>query len=97
MTVYLVSAIEIHDRETYKRYSEGAQKALAPFKVEYLSGDDNPAVYEGERPANHLNVIGFESKEKFDEFFNSEAYQAIIPIRQASSTTKFIMLMQPPG
>jgi uncharacterized protein (DUF1330 family) len=94
MPVYMVSAIEILDPTTYRRYQEGAQRALAPFKIDHLSGDDHPIIYEGSQPANHLNIIAFESQEKFEEFYNGEAYQSVLPDRTGSAETRFIMLMK---
>lgn len=94
MAIYMISAIEIDDPVIYERYSEAAAKALAPFDIEFISRDNDPVVVEGSRPANHLTVVKFQSQEKFEEFYNSEAYQTAIPIRHLSANTKFIMLMK---
>jgi uncharacterized protein (DUF1330 family) len=95
MSVYIVGAIEIHDHEMYRRYSELARVAMAGFEIERISVDDNPHIYEGEKPANHLMIVKFRSREDYEAFVASPAYQKALPLRKASSTTKFMMAMQP--
>jgi uncharacterized protein (DUF1330 family) len=94
MAVYVVLAIEVADSETYKLYAAGALEILAGYNIEIISGDDNPVVYEGTQPANHLSIVKFESQEEFERFFNSDDYRKVLPYRTQSSDTKFIMLMR---
>lgn len=98
MSVYVVGAIEIHDFDRYEQYRELSRKALAEFKeagyeYEPLSADDNPTIFEGTQPANHLMVLRFNSREDYETFFASESYQRALPHRLASSTTRYIMAM----
>lgn len=97
MSVYLVMAVEVTDSELYAKYVAGAAKALKPFNLTRLSADSEPTVYEGRQPANRLAIIEFESQEKFDEFYRSDAYQEVIGLRLAAADTKFIMTMKPPA
>ena len=97
MAVYIVGAIEVRDRELYRQYSELARIAMADFAMECVSADDTPIVYEGSQPANHLMIFKFESKEDYEAFVASPAYQKALPLRKAGSTTSFIMAMQPAG
>lgn len=94
MSVYLVLAIDIKDAELYAQYAAGAGEALKPFRPRRISVDRNPKLYEGEQPANNLAIIEFESQEKLDEFFASDAYQKVIGIRHAAAETRFIMAMK---
>lgn len=95
MSIVLLAAFEIHDREAYALYSEQARKALAPFNVKGLSFDSSPTVYEGTQPANCLMLIEFESQEQLEAFYASDAYCKARPMRHAASTTKFILGMKP--
>ena len=95
MSVYLLAAIEIHDREAYAAYSQRARQALAPFKIRTLSLESSPTVYEGTQPANFMMLIEFESQQALEEFYASDAYAIARPMRHAASTTKFIMAMKP--
>jgi uncharacterized protein (DUF1330 family) len=97
MAVYIVGAIEVHDRELYRQYSELARVAMADFDMECISADDHPVMYEGSQPANHLMIFKFKSREDYEAFVASPAYQKALTFRKAGSTTSFIMAMQPPG
>jgi uncharacterized protein (DUF1330 family) len=101
MSVYLVEAIEIHDPDGYRKFSEFSRRALqefveAGYEFEVLSADHDPKIYEGARPANHLGVFKFNSREDIEAFMALETYQSGLPFRLASSTTRFIMAMDPP-
>jgi uncharacterized protein (DUF1330 family) len=100
MSVYIVGAIEIHDPSGYEKYSKLSRKAIQEFaaaghEIEAISQDDNPKIYEGVQPANHLMVVKFASREDYEAFVASETYQSALPFRLASSTTRFIMAMDP--
>ena len=89
---------EIHDPVGYSQYSKLAQIAIeefasAGYQIEPLSGDDHPKIYEGAKPANHLMVVKFKSREDYETFLSSESYQRALPHRLAASTTQFIMAM----
>jgi uncharacterized protein (DUF1330 family) len=94
MSVYLVGAIDVHDHEVYKKYSEGAREALSIVPFEMLSGDSQPRVLEGAQPAGKLFIFKFNSHEDVDKFFKSEAYQKVIGYRHSASDTRFLMAMQ---
>ncbi|MGO4749151.1 DUF1330 domain-containing protein, partial [Streptomyces sp. 2MCAF27] len=90
--------IEIHDHDGYGKYAELAGRAMqeftnAGFKIEPLSVDGNPKIYEGAQPADHLVLTKFESREDYEAFVASETYQKALPLRLASSTTRFMMAM----
>jgi uncharacterized protein (DUF1330 family) len=95
MSIYLLAAIDIHDRAAYSLYSQQARIALAPFSVRTLTIDPEPTVYEGTQPANFMMLIEFESQDALEAFYASEAYGIARPMRHAASTTKFIMGMKP--
>tara|TARA_B110001454_G_scaffold218389_1_gene246206 strand:+ start:515 stop:811 length:297 start_codon:yes stop_codon:yes gene_type:complete len=95
MSVYLVGAIDIHDPEVYARYQAAAAPILAQMSVvEVLSTDGDPIVFEGDRPAQHMFIIKFESEKDAQTFMESDAYASCIPLRRAASTTHFIMAMR---
>ncbi len=85
MTAYAMAFVEINDREQYGKYETGFLDALAPFDGEILVVDEAPTVLEGEAPKGRIVVIRFPSEEKLDGWYNSDAYQAILPFRKAAS------------
>ena len=93
MSVYIVSAIEIHDPVVYAQWGELVRIAVANFDIEVISTDDDATVFEGTKPANHLGIVKFKSCEDYEAFVASEAYQRALPYRLASSTVRFMMAM----
>ena len=60
MAFYRVSALEIRPDDLPEILGGRGKGARL---VEHLSGDGNPIGYEGSRPANHPNIVQFESHE----------------------------------
>ncbi|KRB81459.1 hypothetical protein ASE00_15915 [Sphingomonas sp. Root710] len=97
MAAYLVGAIDVHDAAGYARYRAAAMPLIAALgDVELVSGDDNPLLFEGEAPANHLFILKFPSLDRARAFMESEDYGRCIPIRHASAHTRYIMAMRGP-
>jgi uncharacterized protein (DUF1330 family) len=97
VTAYLVTAIDVHDPETYAKYREKAVAALEPFNKKSLVKsplDEAPVVYEGTSPG-HVVVMEFDSMEDIDRFYNSPEYQEALKYRQAAATTHYLMAMNP--
>lgn len=94
MSVYLVGAVNIADKDEYRKYSIGAAAAIAAFNAQVLSNDDNPVIVEGSQPAGHLFIVKFKSMDDFNAFYASEAYQSVLHYRTKSSETVYIMAMR---
>jgi uncharacterized protein (DUF1330 family) len=88
---YVIFTETIHDREAMKAYSEAAGKALAGGPKP-LAVDQQPQVLEGEWPATQTVVLEFESVEAARDWYESDAYQAAIPLRQAAADTNVVII-----
>ncbi|MEQ9519283.1 MAG: DUF1330 domain-containing protein [Parvibaculum sp.] len=85
MSVYAIGIIEIADKETYANYEAGFFEALAPHGGEIVAVDDEPTTIEGEPVTGRAVVLRFASQDKFNDWYNSDAYQKIAKFRFASS------------
>jgi len=93
--VYLVGAIDVEDHEGYGAYRREAGPLFRSINgVELISADDNPEIFEGRQPANHLLIVKFRDQETLRNFYHSEAYTAIKRHRLDSSTARFLMGMR---
>ena len=79
--VLAVAKIRIHDRETYSHYEAPFMAILAGFDARLLGIADGPEVLEGSFEGTRLVVLEFASREELDRWYNSDAYQAILPHR----------------
>ena len=88
---YIIFTETIHDPEAMKVYSEAAGKALGGGPVP-LAVDRAPEVLEGEWPATQTVLLEFESPEAARAWYESDAYQAAVPLRQAAADTDVAIL-----
>jgi uncharacterized protein (DUF1330 family) len=96
---YVIAEVEkdptkIEDPAASRRYAEEAPKSLARFDGQYLvrAGGGKIQTLEGEAPKGYIVVIGFESVEKAQGWYDSPAYEAIKPIRQNSTKSRIFIV-----
>jgi NAD(P)-dependent dehydrogenase (short-subunit alcohol dehydrogenase family) len=93
--VYLVGAIDVDNHEGYDAYRRATGPLLMSMDgVEIISADDNPEIFEGRQPANHLFIVKFRDMGTLHNFYYSDAYTAIKRHRIDSSTARFLMGMR---
>lgn len=97
MSVYVIAAMDIHDREQYEKYSARNVGLLLSGGCEILAVDDAPVVLEGESPASRMVILKFAHADDVSKWHQSPEYAAIRPIRQASTDTKFCITCQSLG
>ena len=88
---YMIFTETIHDREAMKAYSEAAAKAVVGGPKP-LAVDQQPVVLEGEWPATQTVVLEFESVDAAKAWYQSDAYQGAVPLRQAGADTNVVII-----
>lgn len=97
MVVYYIAQFTITDPEKYKEYGQATQATMAPLfsegraKVIVLSSGEERGVKEGS-PENTVLVVEFESREVAENWYNSDAYQKLIPMRQAVTKNGWVII-----
>jgi uncharacterized protein (DUF1330 family) len=85
--VYVISEADtITDSAAVKDYGSKVLATLAPFEGHYhfvVAGGKTESL-DGAAPPQGLVVIAFDSSEEAHAWYNSPAYAAIRPIRQAA-------------
>jgi uncharacterized protein (DUF1330 family) len=87
---YFVAEIEVTDPAGMQRYGEKVPETLAPFHHRYLARGKAQAL-EGKAPRG-IVVIEFDSIARAREWYESTAYQALIPLRQAASKGRVFLV-----
>ena len=93
MSAYLILNFTIDDPEPYAEYNQGAGEAFdigVPFKM--IVGDRATENLEGDT-GTLTAIFEFESKEDARKIYDSEAYQALIPKRLATTSKHFGVLV----
>jgi uncharacterized protein (DUF1330 family) len=85
---YIVNEIQVTDAAKYKEYADQVPATLAPFGGTFMVRGGNPVVLGGAAIAGRIVVVEFPSREKALAWHESAAYQKILPIRNANSTSR---------
>ena len=85
---YLISEADaITDPTAIKEYGAKVRETLAPFDGHYhfVVGGGKAESLDGDAPPKGIVVIAFDSSERAHAWYDSPAYAAIRPIRQAAT------------
>jgi uncharacterized protein (DUF1330 family) len=85
---YVVAEVKVTDLDTFKQYLAALPGTLAPYKVRTLSRAPAVALDSSTPPDGSVVILAFNSMDDVKAWWNSPAYQAIIPIREKSAKTR---------
>jgi uncharacterized protein (DUF1330 family) len=85
---YVIAEVQVTDADTWKQYQAALPGTLAPYKTRTLARANPVALDNSTPPAGSLVIIAFNNMEDVKAFWNSPAYQAIIPLREKSAMTR---------
>ena len=97
MPAFLVAHLNVRDRDAFREYERGVMRTVKPFKGWVLAA--SPAVsLEGDEAPNHNVVIRFPTMAAAQDWWDSDAYKAIIPLRHRhapGATAMFVPALGP--
>jgi uncharacterized protein (DUF1330 family) len=86
---YLVAEIEVTDPQAYKDYATKAGPIITACGGTYLARGGAVEGLEGTPPAPRFVVVEFASLDTARKCYRSAEYQAVAPIRQKASKSRF--------
>ena len=92
MTGYAITQIEVTNPEDYKEYLAKVTDIVTKFGGEYLVRGGEFQCFEGEWKYPRTVIIKFATYEKALEWFNSEEYKPVKPIRLENTVTNGIII-----
>ena len=87
MTAYVVNEIWVTELEKFQTYSVQVPPTLAPFGGRYVVRSGATEAVGGEAPGR-IVILEFPDRAAALAWRSSPAYQAILPIRDATSTSR---------
>lgn len=87
---YVIGHITVKDAAKWAEYRTRVPATLAPWKAELVFRGERVAVLGGEHRHRDTVVIRFPSVEAVDAWYQSDAYQALIPLRLAAADVDLI-------
>jgi len=85
MSYYFMAAIHVRDEAGYQKYLERTDEVFARYGGTYLAVDEQAILLEGKWEPGRAVLIRFDSKEDFDAWYFSDAYQEILQYRLQAS------------
>jgi uncharacterized protein (DUF1330 family) len=84
---YLIAHVQVTDPEGWKQYVTALPATLAPYHVKTLARAPAVPIDTSTPPTGSTVILAFNSMEDLKAWWNSPAYQAIIPLREKSAKT----------
>jgi len=88
---YTIGEIEVTDPATYQNYMDGTSSRVPASGGRFIVRGGRTFVVNG-APPKRIVVIQWESLEKAQAFFESDAYKQFIPIRDKSSNFRAFVI-----
>jgi uncharacterized protein (DUF1330 family) len=92
MPAYIVGDVTVTDPDRYRDYSAHTESTLAPFGGRFIVRGGPSEVLEGAWEPGRLVVIEFPSAQAARDWYASDAYGAILPIRAEASTGTLVLV-----
>jgi len=85
MATYLVGHITVKNDELWQQYVAGVGESLAPFESKVIFRGQLDKVLAGQHAHDLVVVIEFPDQSTLDDWFNSDKYQSLIPLRNKAA------------
>lgn len=92
MPALLSVTVKVKEPQGLKEYIGKVPATMAPFNAKMLSRGKITKTINGERSHQIEAVFEFNDSEAIDKWYNSDAYQAIIPLRDQVCDMTFAVL-----
>jgi uncharacterized protein (DUF1330 family) len=92
---YLIAQVDVHDPEAYREYAAQVAGTLDGTEGKFLVRGGRIEPLEGEAPPQRTVVLEFPSMADARNWYESDAYQALIPIRHAAAVTRSFLVEGP--
>ena len=88
---YVILTEDIHDPAGMAEYGAASTAPLVDFGGRVLVVDENVEVLEGEWHGTRTVIVEYSSVEQARKWYESDGYQAVLPLRQAASNSNVVI------
>jgi uncharacterized protein (DUF1330 family) len=85
MAAYLVGHITVKNDELWQQYVAGVGESIAPFDSKIIFRGKLDKILAGQHEHDLVVVLEFPDQSTLDQWFNSEKYQSLIPLRDKAA------------
>jgi len=91
MSIYITVGFNPTDKEQLQQYGASVPSSLAKYSGEILAKGPGEILHGTGRHSMQV-IIAFPSRELATGWYNSDEYQALIPIRDAGMDADFVLI-----
>ena len=88
MAAYVINEIVVTEPARFQTYADQVPAILAKYGGQYVVRGGAPERVDGPEPPQRVVILRFESREAASAWRSSPEYLAILPIREATSTSR---------
>jgi uncharacterized protein (DUF1330 family) len=92
MSAYVISEVEILDRQLIDEYRTLAQATIAQYGGHYIARGGAIETIEGDWRPKHIVIVEFPSMEKAREWYNSPEHAQALKVRQHVLRRRLILI-----
>ena len=93
LPAYVIVNLDVSDAERFQAYQAKVKSTLQPFAGKPVAMSKKPAVLEGDWQNGLSLILQFPSHEAAQGWYDSEANQAVVPLRQAATTANQLLIV----
>jgi uncharacterized protein (DUF1330 family) len=91
MTAYVIATMEIHDPETYRKYTALTPPTVKRYGGRFLTRGDEVFTLEGEAFTERMVILEFPSKADVEAWLNDPEYVEAAKFRRDASISRIIV------
>ena len=92
MPAFVIVEVDITDPEKYDAYKQLTPATVSAYGGKFVLRGNPVTVLEGEWEHERLVMLQFPTKEKAENWYNSEGYQHAKSVREGAAKAKFLLI-----
>ncbi len=92
MPVFMVSNVEVHDPDQFRKYQRPGRAAVFKYGGKFLAEGATPETIEGDWAPKRMAIVEFENVEAARRFYNSSEYQAARKLRLQAANFRIVLV-----
>ncbi|HFD91923.1 MAG TPA: DUF1330 domain-containing protein [Gammaproteobacteria bacterium] len=80
-----IAAVKVKDPQKFQEYARKAGETFAPHGGELVMRGKKDAVLTGDADHQAVGIVRFPDEASLSAWYNSDAYQAIVPLREEAA------------
>jgi uncharacterized protein (DUF1330 family) len=94
MPAYVIAMMQIHDPETYRKYTDRTPPTVKKHKGKFLTRGEIVTTLEGEPYTDRMVILEFPSKAHVEAWITDPDYQEATEFRYASSKMRMLLVQE---